>query len=321
MSHSDPQTRYRAYLASFGIADAGSRVAEPRDLDLGDARCFAYAGDGGLRLKAIVTAGGMVTPGGHGSDDWYGLLAPMPDARALAEGLAWLETGASATPHGLPREPVAALRPDRRPAAAIDPAQWALVTAPVVRARPGGGVTFVTWLLPSGAWIPERWTVTARRDAPATIVRASAFELLAAGAGVSAAETAARALRSLASGTDDERLWALRQISDTGDRAAMADVAALLADRSVSADVRLVAAATLGHLEDPSAVAQLASSLRADPAPEVRRSCAQALGRIADAGSVRALAAAAPHETDPVARAEIGHALASLRHVEPGGSR
>jgi hypothetical protein len=312
MNHPDPITRYRAYLAASGIADAGDRVAQQLDLDTADVRCFAYAGSEGLRLKAIVTSSGVVTPGGHAEDDWYGFLACMPDAMAAAEWIAWLETDASTPPDGLPKAPVAALAPDRSPAAIIDPAQWALVHPPALHRQPGGSVTLVAWLLPSGARVPERWTVTARPDAPAVIQYTSAHEILAAGAGgdeAAAIAATARAMGFLAAGTDSERLWALQHIRETGYHAAVPDLLTLLPDTAAGAAVRLFAATTLGHLADPAAVPLLGASLRADPASEVRRACAQAIGRIGGRDAVRLLSAAASREPDVTVRAEIVHAL------------
>ena len=312
MNHPDPITRYRTYLAASGIADAGDRVAQLHDLDVADVCLFAYVGSEGLRLKAIVTSSGVVTPGGHADDDWYGFLAAMPDPMAAVERIAWLETDASTPPNGLPKAPVAALSPNRRPAVIIDPAQWALVTPPAIRRQLAGSLTLVAWLLSSGARIPERWTVTARKDAPAIIKYSPAHEILAAEAGsdqAAAIGTSARAMRFLTSGTDDERLWALQHISETGHRAAVADLLILLPNTNVGADVRLFTATALGHLEDPAAVTALGASLQADPAPEVRRACAQSIGRIDGPDAVRLLSEAASHEADVTVRAEIVHAL------------
>jgi hypothetical protein len=308
----DPISRYRTYLAVNGITDAGDRIAQPSDLDVAAARFFAYAGNEGLRLKAIVTPDGVVTPGGHTGDDWYGFLASMPDAMAAAEGVAWLETDAATPPDGLPKSPTVVLAPDRRPAAIIDPAQWALVIPPVLRSLPDCIVNFMAWLLPSGACVPERWTVNARKDAPAAIVYTSACEILAAEAGgaeTAAIETTARAMRFLASGTDEERLWAVQRTGETGNRAAVPDLLALLADKTVGTDVRLLTATTLGHLSDPAAAVTLGTSLCADPAPEVRRACAQAIGRTGTPDAVGLLSAAVSHESDVTVRAEIVHAL------------
>ena len=314
MNHPDPTTRYRAYLASCGIADAGDRVAEQPELDAAGVRCFAYTGSGGLRLKAIITPDGLVRPGGRVSDDWHGFLAGMPDAMTAAERIAWLESDASTPPNGLPKAHTAALIPDRKPAAIIDPAQWALVKPPAMRRHPGGSITLVAWLLASGARVPERWAVTARRDAPAVIQKISAYEILAAGAGgagAAAIATTARAMGFLTSGTDSERLWALQHIRETGHRAAVSELLILLPNTEAAATVRLFTATTLGHLADPAAVIPLGASLRADPAPEVRRACAQSIGRLDGPDAVPLLAAAASHEPEVTVRAEIVHALIS----------
>lgn len=310
----DPATRYREHLGSFGIAEPGDRVAPLRSLDFRDVRFFAYAGSDGLRLKAAVTPTGVVTPGGHAGDDWHGLLSAAPDAASAAERIAWLETDES-TSHGLPYPSAVALAPEHRPAAGIDPAQWAFVTAPALRTCSDGGVTLTAWLLAGGARVPLRWTIAARPGAAAIIERTAASDLVLAQAG-SAAQAAADAAargRRLLTGSDDERWWALEHIGASGDRAAMRDVAALLADAGASSGVRLHAAGTLARLADPAAVTPLGGALRADAAPEVRRACAQALGRIGGAGAVQALSQAAPDEPDEIVRAEIAQALAGQR--------
>jgi hypothetical protein len=312
---SDPTARYRNYLRSFGIVEAGDRVAELRDLDLGNVRFFAYASSDGLRLKAAVTPDGVVTPGGHPGDQWYGFLSGMPDARSAAERIAWLETDGSTPPHSLPNAPVIALAPDRPPAIGIDPAQWALVTPPVLcEKHAGGGLGLVVWILPSGARVPERWTVTAPMDAPAAIERASAFDLLVPSAGSAGAVEASateRAKRLLNAGVESERLWALDYTGGAGLHGTVPELAALLANVEMSPKVRLLAAATLGRLADSAAVIPLGAAIRADAVPEVRRACAQALGRIPDAGAVQALAEAALDEPDLNVRIEVVHALAA----------
>jgi hypothetical protein len=318
MNALDPTARYRKYLESFGIAETVDRVAELRDLDLGNVRFFAYASSDGLRLKAAVTQGGMVTPGRHADDDWYGFLSEVPDAATAAVRIAWLETDATPTPHGLPRAPVVALAPDSRPSAGIDPAEWTFVTAPTLLQSFDGSKTLVAWFLPGGARVPQRWTVTARVDAPNAIASTSAFELLVASAGsaeAASADAAARARQFLASGTEDERWWSLQQISETGDTAAVPDVAALLLNTDAAPTVRLIAAGTLARLADPEAVVPLGKALRADPALEVRRACAQALGRIGGAGALRALADVASREPDQTVRAELVHALAAQGYL------
>lgn len=312
MNQQDPITRYRAYLADNGIADAGDRVAQLRNLDVGDVRFFAYAGSEGLRLKAIVTSGGVVTPGGHADDDWYGFLAPMHDAMAAVERIAWLETDDSTLSLDLPKNPVAALAPDRRPAVIIDPAHWALVTPPTLRLQPDSSVTLVAWLLQSGARVPEQWTVTARKDAPAAIQYSSAYEIIMVedgGAEAASAKALLRARRFLSSGTIEERRWALLYVGEADDHNSIPDLLALLANTGVSADIRLLTASTLGCLADPTAVALLGASLHTDPAPEVRRACAQAIGHIDGPDAVRLLSEAASHESDATVRAEIVHAL------------
>jgi hypothetical protein len=309
----DPAARYREYLRSFGIAEAGDRVAELRDLDSGPVRFFAYAGGEGLRLKAVVTPNGLVAPGGQAGDDWHGFLSGVSDAATAAERIAWLETDDSSPPHGLPGAPTIALAPDRPPPAGIDPAQWAFVTAPALTVSPGGGVTLTAWLLPGGGHVPTRWTVSARAGTPAVIERVAASDLLLE----SAEAAAARARRLLAAGTEGERWWALQHIGDTDDHGAIPDLAVLLADRGTSPSLKIQVAGTLARLVDTAAVPSLSAALRTDDAPEVRRACAQALGRIPGADAVRALKAAAPDEPEVTVRAEIGHALAAQGHPAP----
>jgi hypothetical protein len=312
MNNSDPRTRYLDYLESFGIAEAGDRVAELRDLDLGGVRFFAFDNGEGLRLKAAVTPSGVVTSGGHTGDDWYGFLSAMPDAMTASERIAWLETDASTPPHGLPIAPVLALAPDRRPTAPIDPAQWALVTPPRLFTQPDASVILVAWFLLVGAPVPQRWTVTGRAGKPCAIVYASALDLVAAEAGsVEAASSGAakRARSVLARGTDSERWWAMRHIAETGSCAAIPDLAALLADSDAAPNLRLLAAGTLAQLADSTAVVPLVAALQVDPSPEVRRECAQAIGRIGGLGAIQPLADAASCEPDVIVRAEIVRAL------------
>lgn len=150
MSPPDAAARYRAYLASFGIADPGDRVVEQIALDRGSVRFFAYADGGGLRLKAAVTPTGIVTSGARAEDDWHGFLAGIGDAAAAAERIAWLETDASTQPHGLPAPP------------------WTAVVATMSQ-LPDGSIRFVASFLPSGIPIPQRWTVIAPPHASAEI--------------------------------------------------------------------------------------------------------------------------------------------------------
>lgn len=309
----DPMTRYREHLRSFGITEAGDRVGELRDLDLGNVRFFAYASSDGLRLKAAVTPSGLVTPGGHTGDDWYGFLSRMPDAAAAAERIAWLETDASTPTHGLPSPSTAVLAPGRPLAVGIDPAQWALVTAPALLTGSDGGTKLIAWFLVGGDRALTRWMVSAWPDASAIIERASALDILVVDAGGATATTNAseRARRLLATGIDDERLWALRHIGDTGDHASVPGVAALLANPGASANARLHAAGTLARLGDPAAIPALGAALQSDAAPEVRRASAQALGRIGGAGSVQVFTEAVSDEADVIVCAEIVHALAA----------
>jgi len=295
----DPMTRYREYLGSFGIVDVGDRVVEVHDLDLGNVRFFAYSSSDGLRLKAAVTPSG---------------LSRVPNADAAAERIAWLETNSSTPPYGLPSVPTVVLSPDRPPTIGVDPAQWAFVTVPMLLKTSSDSVTLTAWFLPSGTRVPERWTVTTRAGSSTTIAYASAFALLVASASsveAAASDAAARARRLLASGTESERWWALQQIGETGDRAAVPDMAALLANADADPNARLLAAGTLARLADPATVVPLGAALHADPSPEVRRECAHAIGRIGGASAVRALADAASHEPDVIVRAEIVHALAA----------
>jgi hypothetical protein len=312
MSELDFTVRYHDYLRTFGIVEPGDRIAELRDLDVGNVRFFAYAEDNALRLKAAVTPNGVVTPGGQASDDWYGFLTHMPSAEVAAERIAWLETDTSKQLDGLPVSPTAALFPNRPFAAGIDPAQWALVTAPVLLT--GDGVTLIAWFLPGGTRIPTMWAVTARPAANAMIERTSALDLLNARAGsadAAAADAAGRARRLLAQGTADERSWALQHIGDTADRGSVLDVSALLANADVTADTRLRAAGALARLADPVAITALGAALCSDADPEVRRASAQALGRIGGPGALQMLTQAAPNEPSVMVRAEIVHALAA----------
>jgi hypothetical protein len=308
----DPKTRYREYLGTFGITEDRGQVAELHDLDLESVWFFAYSGSGGLRFKVAITQRGLVTAGGHADDDWYGFLSGMPDAEAAAARIAWLETDESISALHLPSRPVMPLVPDHLPAAGIDPEEWAFVEAPTLHRTPDGCVILVAWFLPNGFNVPQRWTVTAQPDRPAIIVCTLASELLVSSAGSSeavAAEASNRARRLLASGTEDERRWALLKIGETGDRSAVGAVAELLENGSVSADVRVLAAGTFPRIGDPAAVVPLGAALLADFSPEVRRACAQALGRIGGPSAVAVLGNAGSCEPDTIVRTEIINAL------------
>ena len=190
MNAVDPTTSYREYLATFGISEPGDRIAERSNLDLGNVRFYAYDSNDGLRLKVAVTPRGIVRPGGHSEDDWYGFLKGLPDAASGAERIAWLETDSSTPTHGLPRDPTVALAADRRPTVGIDPAQWALVTAPTLLSAADGAMTLTAWFLEGGSRVPTRWTVAALPAAPALFERTTASDLLEAQAGSPAAAAA-----------------------------------------------------------------------------------------------------------------------------------
>jgi len=305
--------RYRNYLRRFGIAEAGDRVMELHTLRLTNVGFFAYESSDGLRLKAAVTPGGMVTPGAHAGDDWYGLLSEATDAATAAERVAWLETDSSTQPHGLPRDPVLLLDPDRRPAIGIDPAEWALVTAPTLSRHADGSITLVAWFLPGGVRVPERWSVTARANAAATIERRPASDLLASNAGgadAAAADAETRARELLNSGTDDERLWAVQRVAKTAGPADVPNLAKLLGDPSAAENIKVLATAALANCADATAAAALGVALRENPLAPVRRACAQALGRLGGAEAVSELAESVAHEPEVLVRAEIVNALA-----------
>jgi hypothetical protein len=315
MNRSDSIQHYRAYLATFGIAAPGERIVAFRELDFdSETRFFAYADGAGIRLKAAVTLAGLVTPGAHADDDWYGLLSSASSATAAAQRLAWLQSDQSVQPHGLPRSPALALEPGQPPKASLDPAQWALVTAPTLLKHSDGSATLTAWLLTSNAVSPIRWTITARAAMPATIARASAAELLAetsGGKAAAATEANARARKLLATGTDREREWALQHIGDADVHSAVREVSALLSNASAGADLKILATGVLARLADPSAIPALGVALREEPSVEVRRACAHALGRLSGSEVVQALASAASQETDVIVRLEIVHALAA----------
>ena len=269
MSRPDSIQRYRAYLATFGIADPSERIVTFRELDFGSrTRFFAYAEGAGIRLKAAVTPAGLVVPGAHADDDWYGLLSSAPDATAAAQRLAWLQSDQSVQPHGLPRSPVVALEPGHPPGVGLDPAQWALVTASTLLKHPDDSVTLTAWLLTRDAVSPIRWTITAQAATPASIARASAADLLAGmSGGRAAAETGAnaRARRLLATGTERDRQWALQQIGDADDRTAVPDVLGLLSDASAGSDLKILATGTLARLADPAQLRVLAQRWAKSP--------------------------------------------------------
>lgn len=305
----DPLGRYRTYLAQLGRADPGGRARAIPGLELDGVQFFAYQHDG-LRFKLAVTRAGIVRPGAHAEDDWKGLLVAAPDASTLAARIAWLESDEPSPARGAPSSPVVALSPLQHSPAAIDPAHWALVRAPMLQKQADGGATLVAWFLESDTRVPTRWTVSARADAPVSIAQASAVDLLAAEGGE---VTAARARRYLRAGSADERRWALRRIRETGDRAALGDLAALLATQATLPEIRLSVVGTLGALSDPAAIAALGLALRDDAASEVRRAAAQALGSLHEVDARRALSAASSEEKAVDVRLEIVHALMAQR--------
>jgi hypothetical protein len=314
----DQTARYLKYLARFGITEGGNRVTELSALKFKNVHFFAYASSDGVRLKAALTPSGIVTPGRLADDDWYGFLSEATDAMTAAERIAWLETDSSTQPHGLPRAPVLALDPDRRPASGIDPAEWALVTPPTLSQHPDGSTTLVAWFLPSGARVPERWSVTARVNAAATIAHASAFDLLVsrfAGADAAASDATLRARELLDSGTDDERLWAVQRLIETGEPAAVNSLTTLLENPTAAENIKVLAVAALANCANPAAVAALGAALRKHPLPSVRRACAQSLGRVGGAVAMRSLAAAAAQEPEVIVRAEIVNALTGFGGV------
>ena len=303
---------YHEYLRRFGITQAGDRVAEIRQLDLESIRFFAYASDNALRFKAAITPSGVVTPGGHSQDDWYGFLSRMPTAAAAAERIAWLETDESETAHGLPRRPAAALSPDQPLAVGIDPVECALITAPLLVAGPERSITLTAWILDAGARSPTRWRITAALGAATLLERTSAADLVAVDAGSAtwaAANATVRARQFLAAGTDDERSWALWHVGDTGDRAAVNDVSALLVNAKTSPSLRILAAGTLARLGDPASVSALGAALQSDAAPEVRRAAAHALSRFTCPEALEVLRPAISEEPDMIVRSDIVHAL------------
>jgi HEAT repeat protein len=122
-----------------------------------------------------------------------------------------------------------------------------------------------------------------------------------------------RARDFLVSGTDAERMWALEYVGMSTDRPAAFGVARLLDATVAPLALRLLAAATLGRLKDPSVVPSLDDCLKADPPAEVRRACVQALHRIGRKAALETLLKAGRDETDPVVAAEIAHAVESMR--------
>ncbi|MCB9267674.1 MAG: HEAT repeat domain-containing protein [Lewinellaceae bacterium] len=310
----DHLDRYLEYLKSCGVTEPGGRVAELSNFNTGNVRFFAYNSGDGLRLKAMVTAGGMVRPGARPGDDWYEFLSEMPDALSAAERIAWLETDASSPTHGLPLPPTVALVPDRPPNAGIDPAHWALVTPPAFSVGPGGGHMLVAWFLAGGTHTPIRWKVAASPKTAAVIERISAFDILAGQAGsieAAVSDAKARARKLLAAGSSSDRYWALQYLREIGDHSAIHEVAALLFGEGGGADLKIMTAGTLASFADQEAIAPLGEALQKDSAPEVRRACAQALGRFHSTEALEALAKSMPDEPDTAVRIEIVHALAA----------
>jgi hypothetical protein len=288
--------RYRQYLARFGIDSPGERLLAVTGLDEDGVHFFAYADAGGLRLKAAATPSGLLAGGDEPSGDWHGFLTGMPDAHTAAERVAWLLTDESPAAHGLPPPPTMALGPGSPPARGIDPARWAEVAAPTLSSDNRGQVILTAWLLAGTSQVPEQWTVRAGTDGPAVVARTPAQ---------APAGAPARALALLATGTPDEQRWALTAAQGA---TAVPAVAAILADLAADPGIRLQAAAALGRLGGPEALAGLASALSADPEPAVRRAAAQALGQLPGEAAGQALRAAHRTEADATVRAYISQA-------------
>jgi hypothetical protein len=289
--------RYRQHLARFGIHSPGDRLLPMADLDEDGAHFFAYADAGGLRLKAATTPSGLLAGGDEPRGDWHGFLSAMPDAHIAAQRLAWLLTDESPAVHGLPPPPTMALGLGPPPARGIDPARWTEVAPPILARDDRDQVFLTAWMLAGNSQVPERWTVRARADGTAVVTRKPAS------AGPSAL---ARALALLATGTADEQRWALTAVQGA---AAVPAVAAILADLGADPGLRLLAAAALGRLGGPQALAGLAWALSADPESAVRRAVAQALGQLPGEAAGNALAAAYGTEADATVRAYIAQAI------------
>jgi len=313
----DFETRYRDYLTRFGIAQANDRVVEIHDLDLEAVRFFGYS-DSTLRLKAAVTTSGIVRTGAHADDDWYGFLTQMPTATAAAERIAWLETDESGSVHGLPKPPATVLSPFQPIAAGIDPAEWALITAPELVFESESRATFTAWILDDRNRCPCRWRIVAQPGLAAFLDHTPASDLLISlegGRAIAVGEAALRARRILSSGTHEECEWALEHIGNISDREALGDIARLLTNQDASPDLKIQAAGTLARLKDPRAVAPLGDALREAVVPEVRRAAAQALSRIGGQEAVQNLWDGISDQPDVTVRAEIVHALTAQGYI------
>ena len=156
-------TRYQQYLATFGIHNSQDRIADLTNLNIGCLHFYAYASEGGLRLKAVVTECGIVTPDWNEEDDWYGLMTEIADAKTIAVRLAWLLTDSATPIDGLPLNPVQVLTPLNIPKNVIAPNYWSQITEPLMFHN-NNCMHFTAWFLLSGKCIPTGIEIKASKN-------------------------------------------------------------------------------------------------------------------------------------------------------------
>ncbi|MET0340069.1 MAG: HEAT repeat domain-containing protein [Polyangiales bacterium] len=308
MAHDDPARRYHDHVRRYGVAPSDARIVALRALDLGTVRFFALTEGAGLRLRAGVTARGLVTRALDATEDWSGFLRASTDARAMAERVVWLQTDPPSA-HGAPEAPPEVLDPTRPPPD-VDPAAWAMVQTPTLTSD-GARVSLRAWVRADASSQLESWALSAAPDGPGTLLRQRADALLSSTPEGTSEARAARARQVLKTPGHRAHRWALMHVGQSADTRAASLVGAVLKEPESAPELRMQAARTLGSLAVPAAVPMLAAALRIDPASEVRRTAAQALATIGGAPALAALASAAG-QPDMLVRTEVVHALARL---------
>lgn len=278
-----PEVRYRAWLTSIGVADAGEAVHEQPAVAFGGVHFYAR-GDAGARYRAAITPAGVVSGGGRAGEDWYGLLRATTDPMQIAVAVAWLHAPVGGQAQVLlPTTPIA-----------VDPARWADVQAPALT-RGAQAITFQAWLLVDGGE-PERWVIQAE-PGRATVTRAPL--------GSAPAGAIDRARATLTTGTTAQKQWALGELA--GRPEALAELAVFLGDTTQEVSLRVLATRSLRVDGNPVALDALGRALQADSSVDVRRAAAGSLGMMT--GGEGPLDAASRTELDTAVRMEIVHAL------------
>ena len=278
-----PELRYRAWLASLGVADQDEVVHEQPAVAFGGVHFFAR-GEDGARYRAGVTPSGIVSAAARTGEDWYGLLSATADPMQIAGAVVWLQTPVGGQAQLLlPTTPIA-----------VDPARWVQVAAPTL-VRGAREITFQAWLIVDGGE-PERWEIHAE-PGRATVTRSPL--------GAAPAGAIDRARTVLMAGSSAQKQWALAELAG---RVEGVDVlVAYLVDPAEDVALRVLATRSLRVTGSQTALDALGRALQAETSPDVRRAAAQALGTLP--GGEVPLETASRTEQDTAVRMEVVHAL------------